>query len=357
MKETVRILVDDEPDMALMLRRLLSREENREVKAVFSPLEAVELVKTWAPHVVVADVKMPEMDGLELLATIRHLDPTISVIIITGYGTIDMAVQALKEGAYDFIEKPFDNDRMRHTVRRAVERTLLVRENDRLQKMAGSNGDVFYGMVGSSLPMKRVFELIMRVADTDATVLIRGESGTGKELVARAIHLLSSRRNKEMITVNCPALPEHILESELFGYVKGAFTGANRDKEGLFVTAHGSTLLLDEIADIPVSIQTKLLRVLQEGEVRPLGATKSIPVDVRILASTNQNLEEKIARGEFREDLFYRLNIVTINLPPLRERTEDIPLLAEHFLKKLNQNSKKVNHRYQPFIDLKKKRF
>jgi len=230
------------------------------------------------------------------------------------------------------IEKPFDKDRLLHTVERCLERIVLLAENRALQERV-SGRVPFQGLVGRSPRMLAVFDLIRRVAPTDVTVLIRGESGTGKELAARAIHALSTRSARKMVTVNCPALPEHILESELFGYVRGAFTGAQQDKKGLFVEAEGSTILLDEIGDLPLALQTKLLRVLQEKEVQPLGQTRSIKVDVRVLASTNQDLEEKIRQGLFREDLFYRLNVVTLTMPPLSERPEDIPLLADHFLK------------------------
>ena len=252
---------------------------------------------------------------------------------MTGYGTVDMAVQAVKKGAYDFIEKPFDNERIILAVQRALEHTRLVRENTNLSKQVFSEGE-FQNFIGASPPMQRVYELIKRVADTDVSVLIRGESGTGKELAARAVHNLSSRAEKEMITVNCPALPANILESEMFGYRKGAFTGALRDKKGLFLSAANSSILLDEIGDLPIELQTKLLRVLQEGEVRPLGQSSNIKIDVRVIASTNQPLEEKIKTGEFREDLFYRLNVVTINMPPLRELAEDIEKISKAFLEK-----------------------
>jgi DNA-binding NtrC family response regulator len=255
---------------------------------------------------------------------------------MTAYGTIEMAVKALQNGAYDFLEKPFENTKVSQVVLRAFERTELLRENIQLQKQL-ERTDQPTEFVGQSRPLRQAIELLARLGQSNATVLIRGESGTGKEVAARTIHKMSDRKKRKMITVNCPALPEHILESELFGYAKGAFTGADRDKDGLFLEAAGSTILLDEIADIPVSLQTKLLRVLQEKEIQPLGQTKTVKVDVRVLASTNQDLEKKMSQGEFREDLFYRLNVMSITMPSLKEIRDDIPLLALHFLRKYTQ--------------------
>ncbi len=325
------LIVDDERDMLLLLRKVLTRKCGYDVKMATSGDEGLAIAESWAPDVVLTDIKMPGMDGFEFLRRLGRFDPTLTTIIMTGYGTIEMAVQALKEGAYDFFEKPFDNDQIIHAISRAIERSMLLRENLQLQYRLTEHQDVS-GFIGKSKRLQQVLDLLERLAPSRATVLIRGESGTGKELAARALHAMSKRAALPMVTVNCPALPEHILESELFGYKKGAFTGADRDKKGLFLKANGSTILLDEIADIPVSIQTKLLRVLQEKEIQPLGQTKTYPVDVRILASTNQDLESKIERGEFREDLFYRLNVMTVTMPSLSEMVNDIPLLAQHFL-------------------------
>nr|WP_320012072.1 sigma-54 dependent transcriptional regulator [uncultured Desulfobulbus sp.] len=325
------LIVDDEPDMRNLLAKVLAKKAHCEVITFSLAEEALEHVQIEPPDAVLTDIKMPGMDGLSFLQRLQSIDPSLTTIVMTGYGTIEMAVQALKEGAYDFIEKPFDNERILRTIRRALERTKLLRENVQLQHQL-CDQDIRYGFVGRSKRLLRTLELMHRVAQSNVTVLIRGESGTGKELAAKALHAMSPRAERKMITVNCPALPEHILESELFGYRKGAFTGAERDKTGLFVEADGSTLLLDEIADIPVSVQTKLLRVLQEKEVQPLGQNKTFGVNVRVIASTNQDLEAKIRRGEFREDLFYRLNVMTVTMPSLSAMVSDIPLLAQHFL-------------------------
>ncbi len=327
------LIVDDEVDLLNLLKKVLSQKCACEVSLAANGAQAQQLVDSWHPDVVLTDIIMPEIDGMKLLNFIQATDTSISTIIMTGYGTVELAVKALKNGAYDFFEKPFDNDKISRVVKRALERTRLLRENQRLQKQVLNNCNPT-DFIGNSKALRQTVELLTRYGESDATLLIRGQSGTGKEVAARTVHLASKRSAKKMITVNCPALPEPILESELFGYCKGAFTGADRDKDGLFLEADGSTILLDEIADIPVSLQTKLLRVLQEKEFQPLGQTKTIKVDVRILASTNQNLEEKIARGEFREDLYYRLNVMSIVLPSLNEIREDIPLLAIHFLKK-----------------------
>ncbi len=325
------MIVDDEPDMLSMLRLVIGKKCDCEIICASSGLAALKQLKGCSPDVVVTDIKMPDLDGLELLKEIREHDTTISVVIMTGYGTIDMAVRALKDGAYDFLQKPFDQDHIVRIVRNCLERTDLLRSNRRLKARLDTLS-LPEGFIGQSPALKRALDLLARVADTDATVLIRGESGTGKELAAKALHNLSKRKGQRMIIVNCPALPENILESELFGYSKGAFTGALQEKKGLFLEAHRSTILLDEVADIPVSLQTKLLRVLQEKEIQPLGQNETVTVDVRVVASTNQNLEEKIRTGAFREDLFYRLNVVSVVMPNLVEMKEDVPLLIHHFL-------------------------
>lgn len=325
------MVVDDEIDMLTMLKLVIRKRCSCDVITATSGRDALEKLQNRSPDIIVSDIKMPDLDGLALLKKIRERDTTISVVMMTGYGTIDMAVQALKDGAFDFLQKPFDKDHIVNVVRNCLERTNLLRINARL-KARLDGMDASSGFIGQSSALKRAQELLSRVANTDATVLIRGESGTGKEIAARFLHGMSNRKQQRMITVNCPALPENVLESELFGYSRGAFTGANQEKKGLFLEAQGSTILLDEIGDIPISFQTKLLRVLQEKEIQPLGQNKTIKVDVRVVASTNQNLEAKIKRGEFREDLFYRLNVVTVEMPNLVEMKEDIPLLVHHFL-------------------------
>jgi len=345
MSETTQtriLIVDDEPDMLNFLAKMLAKKGCWIVETAASAEEALEKVQVEPPDAVLTDIKMPGMDGLAFLQRMGTIDPAVTTILMTGHGTIEMAVQALKDGAYDFVEKPFDNERILRTVGRAIERTRLLRENVQLQHRLSGQGNL-YGFIGRSRRLLQAVELLRRVAQSSITVLIRGESGTGKELAAKALHAMSPRASRPMITVNCPALPEHILESELFGYRKGAFTGADRDKIGLFIEADESTILLDEIADIPVSVQTKLLRVLQEKEVQPLGQNRTYSVDVRVIASTNQDLEAKIRRGEFREDLFYRLNVMPVTMPNLAAMAGDIPLLAQHFLERYSREHGRDN--------------
>lgn len=325
------LIVDDEPDMLVLLRKVLAKNCECEVFVANSGAQALEVLDAYVPDVILTDIMMPDIDGLQLLEAVKRLDMNISVVVMTAYGTIEMAVKSLKKGAYDFLEKPFDNTKVSQIILRAFERTHLLRENILLQEELNKS-DRATDFIGRSKPLQKAIQLLTRLGKSDATVLIRGESGTGKEVAARTIHNMSDRRGRRMVIVNCPALPDQILESELFGYVKGAFTGADTNKDGLFLEAAGSTILLDEVADIPVSLQTKLLRVLQEKEIQPLGQTKTVKVDVRVLASTNQDLEEKISKGEFREDLFYRLNVMTVTMPSLVEIRDDIPILAQYFL-------------------------
>ncbi len=327
------LIVDDEPDMLQLLKRTLAPELGCTVETASSGEMAMQILSHKLFDLVLADIKMPGMNGLELLDLIKRTMPGLTVVMMTAYGSIETAVAAMKNGAHDFITKPFDHDALVIRLEKALERSSLIKENRRLRE-ACEETHVFQDIVGKSEAMQRVFESIRMVAKNDLTVLITGESGTGKELTAKAIHSLSPRKNQSFVTVNCPTVPEQILESELFGYKKGAFTHATQNKIGLFQDAHGGSIFLDEIGDIGPAVQAKLLRVLQEKEIKPLGDTRSVTVDVRIIASTNQDLKDKIRKGEFREDLFYRLSVLPIELPALRERQSDIPLIANHLLEK-----------------------
>jgi DNA-binding NtrC family response regulator len=328
------LIVDDEPDMLSLLKRSLEPDLGCRVDTASSGEAAMDMLRNTDYDLVLADIKMPGISGLDVLEQVKaDRGEEVTVVMMTAYGHIEMAVEAMKRGAYDFVTKPFDHDALVMRLEKAFERSRLLKENLRLHNECRST-DMFQELVGKSPMMQRVYETIQMVAKNDLTVLITGESGTGKDLTARAVHALSNRSKRPFIAVNCPTVPEHILESELFGYKKGAFTHATRDKNGLFQEAHSGTIFLDEIGDITPTIQTKLLRVLQEKEIKPLGDSRPIHVDVRIIASTNQPLSEKIKAGEFREDFFYRLNVLPIRLPPLRERPEDIPLIANHLLEK-----------------------
>ncbi|MFH1155125.1 MAG: sigma-54 dependent transcriptional regulator [Pseudomonadota bacterium] len=338
------LVVDDEKDMAKLLKRTLEPELDCTVTTAFSGEMALTILEQESFDLVLCDIRMPGMDGFELLDRIHVLYPGLTVVMLTAFGSIDVAVRAIKKGAYDFLSKPFDQDEIIFKVRKALERSSLLKENRRLlQEKTGSG----VKLAGRSPAMLQVFDKIALVASSDVTVLITGESGTGKDLTAQSIHSLSQRSSNPYVPVNCPAIPEHILESELFGYKKGAFTNAAHDKKGLFQEADKGTLFLDEIGDINPVIQTKLLRVLQEKEIKPLGDTRSVKIDVRIIASTNRNLAQKIKTGEFREDFFYRLNVFTIELPPLRNRIEDIPIIAGHLVAKhckaLNKPEKTIS--------------
>lgn len=327
------LIVEDEIDLLNGLKRTIAMDTDCEVIGAENGVEALKIIRKRSVDLVLTDIRMPEMDGMTLLKEVKKVDPAITVIMMTAFGTIELAVRAIKQGAYDFIKKPFDEAALIHQVQKGLERNRLVRENARLIRQAGDAG-LYQGMVGKCTQSRTLFNAIRMMARTDVTVLLLGESGTGKEMAARGIHNLSKRKNRDMVVVNCPALPETILESEMFGYKKGAFTNAESDKKGLFEKAHGSTIFLDEIGDISIPLQTKLLRVLQEKEIKPLGDNRTRKVDVRIIASTNQDLKQKIKEGAFREDLFYRLNVASLVLPSLEERKDDLPLLVNHFLKK-----------------------
>lgn len=331
-KSTPILIVDDEADFASGLARILKcGDPDCTCIACTSGQAALDVLHEKTVGVMLTDLRMPDMNGIELMQKALAINPQLCVVLMTAYGTIEDAVKSLKRGAYDFITKPIQRAALCHMVEKAMERYLLVTENRRLREITAGL-DSRQMIIGESPAMQQLTESIAAVASTEYTVLIRGESGTGKELAARSIHQLSRRAGRPLLSVNCPAIPEQLLESELFGHVKGAFTGADRNRKGLFETADGSTLLLDEIGDISPRIQAKLLRVLQEKEIRPVGSNEKKKVDVRILSTTNQNLEDKIRQGTFREDLFYRLNVLTLTLPPLRDRKQDIALLAHHFI-------------------------
>lgn len=329
------LLVDDEPDLLTGLERSFSKRlPEIKVLTAAGGKEALDILTREKVALILMDIMMGDTNGLEILDKIHSIEPELTVIMMTGYGTIELAVDAIHRGAWDFITKPLDLDHLTRLLSKGLERSQLLNENKNLRNRICQEGAV-PEFIGQSPAMLRLYETIKTSSDSEYTVLIRGASGTGKEICARAIHTLSKRSKKPFIMVNCPAIPENLLESELFGYRKGAFTGADKDHGGLFVQADGGTICLDEIGDIPVSVQTKLLRVLQEQEIKQLGAENSIKIDVRIIASTNADLERKIREGKFREDLFYRLEVLTIRMPSLQEIAEDIPLLADHFLKKV----------------------
>ncbi len=325
------LVVDDEGGIRDALRQVLEYE-GWQVRTAASGGEGITLCGEFRPHVVLLDVKMAGLDGLETLSRLCDLDPPATVVMISGHGTIATAVQATQRGAFDFLEKPLDTDRLLVTLRNALSQSALSGENRELKRAL----DTRYPMVGTSPALEEVRALIDRVGPTHARVLITGENGSGKELVARALHEASPRRERGFIEVNCAAIPSELIESELFGHMKGSFTGAFADRAGKFELADGGTLFLDEIGDMSLSAQSKVLRVLQEGVVNRIGAARSVQVDVRILAATNKDLEDEIEDGRFREDLFYRLNVVPISVPPLRERLEDVPALVEHFVATLS---------------------
>jgi len=326
------LVVDDERSMREMLSILLEREGYEAVEAK-NGLEALQLFETSLFDLVICDIQMPDLNGIDLLARLKKLAPEIPVLMITAFATAEQAVDAIKLGAFHYFTKPFNNDEIRALVRNALEKSDLKRENIQLkQDVQGKEG--FCGITGKSPRMRELFVMIQKVAESLSSVLIMGESGTGKELAARAIHNSSTRRSKPFVAVNCGAIPETLIESELFGHKKGAFTGAVADHPGLFEQADGGTLFLDEIGELPLLLQTKLLRVLQEREFRRVGDSVVRKTDARVLTASNRDLREQVTMGGFREDLYYRINVVQIVMPPLRERIEDIPLLVEHFFQK-----------------------
>lgn len=335
------LVVDDEDGMRRLLSRVLTRE-GYETSAVGSGAEALRLVASERFDLVVTDIKMPEMDGLQLLAELKEYEPSLPIIVITAYGTIENAVQALRSGAYDYIAKPFENDEIKLTVAKAFERERLLAENRYLHAELEGRYD-FSGIVGGSLAMQQVYDMASSVAVSNANVMITGESGTGKELLARSIHYSSLRKEKPFVVLNCAAISEGVLESELFGHEKGAFSGALDTRKGRFERADQGTLFIDEVAEMSMAAQVKLLRVIQEHEFERVGGNKTISVDVRIVAATNKKLEDLVKDGNFREDLYYRLNVVNINVPPLRSRREDVEPLSRFFLEKYTaETGKKI---------------
>ncbi len=324
------LVVDDKENMRRLVARILEGEFL--VEEAEDGARALALVATRPFDVVVTDIRMPGADGFELLAAVKGRDPATAVVLMTGYATVQDAVRAMKLGAFDYLEKPFDPDAALAVVKRAGEHKRLV-DAARLAAPAGDE-DSFHALVGRSAPMREVYRLLEKAAAVEATVLLTGETGTGKELAARAIHYHSARREKRIVPVNCGALPAELVESELFGHARGAFTGAAAAKPGLFQEAQGGTIFLDEVGELPLAAQVKLNRVLQEKEIRRVGDTQAVPVDVRVIAATHRDLREEVRAGRLREDLFYRLNVFAVTLPPLRERPEDVPLLAAHFLEK-----------------------
>src|SRR6476646_5095223 len=331
------LIVDDEPNLRKILSAQLTRD-GYDVMIAEDGEQGLSLLREHHIDLVITDLKMPKVDGMTLLREALREEPELPIVMITAHGTVDTAVEALKIGAFDYLTKPFDKDEVRQIVAKALKtRQLAGAEATRVPEAPGAR----FGIIGSSNGIVDLYAVLERVADTPTTVLITGESGTGKELVARALHDHSSRKDKPFIKVNCAAIPKELIESELFGYERGAFTGAVTSKPGRFELANGGTLFLDEIGEIPVEMQVKLLRALQESEFERVGGIKTIRVDVRLVAATNRDLKKLISQGAFRDDLFYRLNVVSIRLPALRERASDTALLVDHFLKKFNERLKK----------------
>jgi two-component system response regulator AtoC len=332
------LIIDDEANMRHMLSTVLKKADYQ-VETAADGVEGLEMIQQSPYDFILCDIKMPNMGGMEFLKLSRDRIGAATVIMMSAYGSIDTAIKAMKSGAYDYISKPFKTDEVYLTLKKAEERESLKAENrslkERIQKIAGDSN--FGKMVAKSKAMQSVFQLSNKAAQYKITVLILGDSGTGKELIAQGIHYGGMRAAGPLVSVNCGGIPESLLESELFGYKKGAFTGADRDKKGLFQEAERGTIFLDEIGELPLSLQVKLLRVLQENEVRPVGDSKSLQIDVRFIAATSKKLEEEVKKGSFREDLYYRLNVMTVKIPPLRERTEDIPLLCKHFIGRFNE--------------------
>ncbi|MFH0724905.1 MAG: sigma-54 dependent transcriptional regulator [Pseudomonadota bacterium] len=340
------LLVDDDKNILTVIKMRLEAEGYAVVTAM-EPETAIKLATDSALDMALVDLKLGGTNGIELMEALHRVNPNLSIIILTAHGTIDSAVVAIKKGAFNYITKPFDYPDLLQHIKNCLEKNMLCREIERLRTLAKDRLG-FENIIGRSEKMQKVLEQVYQAAQSDATVYIEGESGTGKELIAKALHMAGQRKDQRFVAVNCAAIPETLLESELFGYEKGAFTGAVRSKKGLFAEAHGGTFFLDEISEMPLAMQTKLLRVIQEREVTPVGGSHPLKVDVRLIASSNKNLEEAVKRGEFREDIFYRIHVIVIHLPPLRERKEDIPLLSNFFLKKISTGASKDIKAFSP---------
>ncbi len=339
-ERTEKILIVDDDENLLEVLKMRLESAGYDVFTAPHEKEALDLVQKNDLSLSIIDLQLAERDGISLMEDIHRINPEIPVIILTAYGTIESAVDAMKKGAYSYLTKPFDPRELLMQIEKALEKRRLTSEVRRLQGLIEEQYK-FENIIAKSEKMRQILYQVSRIASTDSTVLIQGESGTGKELIARAIHLASQRRNGPFIAINCAALPETLLESELFGYERGAFTGAIRSTKGLFTQAHGGTVFLDEIGNMPMSIQAKMLRVLQDRQFYPLGSKRPVEVDVRVITATNMDLEREVREGRFREDLYYRIHVIPIRIPPLRERKEDIPALVNHFIKKFNQRMKK----------------
>ncbi|MBI5048306.1 MAG: sigma-54-dependent Fis family transcriptional regulator [Deltaproteobacteria bacterium] len=346
------LIVDDEKGIRDFLEIML-KKEGYKVASVSSGEEALKLTGQTSYELVISDIRMKGMDGVELLKKVKEINPDTIVLMITAYASVDTAIDAMKAGAYDYITKPFKIDEVKHIIKNALDRKRLETENILLKKELKSRYG-FANLIGTSRKMLEVYEIIKRVSDTKTNILITGESGTGKELVARAIHYEGSRKDKPFVPINCGAIPENLLESELFGHQKGAFTGAIANKSGLFEMANGGTIFLDEITELPIQLQVKLLRVIQERNFRRVGGVEDISVDVRIIAASNKEIGKEVKEGRFREDLFYRLNVIPIHMPSMRERQDDIPILSRHFLEKyckeLGKDIKKISGEAMEFL-------
>jgi len=342
-----RILVVDDEESIREFFEIMLKREGYEVLTASNGREGLEVLKKQQVDLVISDIQMPELSGMEFLVKVKEVDPEMVMIMITAFGSTETAVEAMKLGAYDYVQKPFKIDEVKIIIRQALERRSLKMENAQLKKELGTKY-AFDNIIGGAPPMLRIYEMVKRVANTKSSVLITGESGTGKELIARAVHYNGPLKDKPFVTVNCGAIPENLMESEMFGHKKGSFTGAIADKKGLFEVANGGTIFLDELGELPLTMQVKLLRVIQEGTFKRVGGTEDVHVDVRVISATNKNLDVEVKAGRFREDLFYRLNVIQVHCPPLRERREDIQMLANHFLEKfskaLGMNVKRVSN-------------